>query len=258
VRGPARQNRVANRIGPRDGSLGFPPGAHTQTFREGYRMRYRDYAVVIETMERILGSSPGDPEIYRKYIANSPSDPDRGAGSPEREEEEVNSLPQVEEKGLTVFPRDGSGCLHMWDFQVKGYLKEAGNILKDQLRIRGLRDKVDNYVYVFPRRILFQRDGQLLTQPDGVFARPLRAMTMQGPRVSIAISEYVEPPIRLEFGIRLLEHKELNETVLQEILEFGQLKGLGQWRNGSWGRFRVLDFRELGPATVGEITRKAS
>lgn len=28
------------------------------------------------------------------------------------------------------------------------------------------------------------------------------------------------------------------EAVVMEWLDYGQLKGLGQWRNASWGRFR--------------------
>lgn len=219
-------------------------------------MRFRDYAITLEIVERLLGSSPADPQTYRDYVANCPHDATKGAGSPEREAEELASLPEESEKGVTVFPRDPEGRLHLWDYQVKGNLKESGNILKEQLGIKNLRDKLDNYVYVAPRRILLLRDGKPLTEPDGIFSRPLRAMTMQGPRVSIAQSEYLEPPLTLQFTIRLLEHKEIKPETLQEILAFGELKGLGQWRNGSFGRFRLLDFHEIGPGTVGEITRK--
>ena len=74
-----------------------------------------------------------------------------------------------------------------------GFLKESGNTLKDQLGIRNLRSKIDQYIYILPRRIHFAK------KPDGVLERPLRAMTMQGPRVALTRSDMVKAGTRLEF-----------------------------------------------------------
>ena len=71
-----------------------------------------------------------------------------------------------------------------------------------------------------------------------------RAMTMQGPRVSVSASEMISEGWELVFTISLLENpaspksKALTFDVIEEALNYGAFKGLGQWRNGQNGRFK--------------------
>jgi hypothetical protein len=72
--------------------------------------------------------------------------------------------------------------------------------------------------------------------------RSLRAMTAQGPRVSLAKSEVLPEGTTFSFTIEVLDNSPLKEEHIKEILSYGVLKGLGQWRNAGYGRFEVIEF----------------
>jgi hypothetical protein len=173
----------------------------------------------ITLMEKMLGTVPKNKDIFSRYIASERTG-----------EDEIANVPEGEESGYTGFFTKKNG-IYLYDYHIKGFLKEAGNILKDSLTLKNLKSKLDNYLFVFPREIFLQ------DAPDGVLERPLRAMTMQGPRVSLAKSDYVEAGLSFEITIKVLDHKEITQEVVEKLLDYGALKGLGQWRNGSWGRF---------------------
>ena len=65
--------------------------------------------------------------------------------------------------------------------------------------------------------------------------RPLRASTPQGERVSIAKSESVPAGSTVEFEVTCLDPS--LEGMVRECLDYGQLRGLGQWRNSGKGRY---------------------
>jgi hypothetical protein len=187
------------------------------------------FDISIELTEPMLGTVPKSKEIYEKFIeSKKPTS---------IEDVEVVSVEELEEKGWTGFHKDDNG-LFIYDYMVKGFIKYAGNVLKDELGIKNLKAKLTDYIFVFPRRIYLGK-----AEPDGVFERPLRAMTMQGPRVTLARSEYVAAGTKLSFQIGLLKHKELTIEKIMTIMDYGQLQGLGQFRNGGFGRF-VVDGRQ--------------
>lgn len=193
--------------------------------------RYR-----LKGLTRILGSQPADPEIRSSYIASK-------AASLERGEDETSRLPvDMDKKNLTVFLRD-RGCVCICDYVIKGFLKEAILTLKAQTGVSNGRSKIDNQVMITPAYLHFWRDGEECDVADGDFERPLRAMTMQGPRVSVTASEYLDAGWELEFTIHLLEDagttksKALTFEVIEQCLDYGAFKGLGQWRNAQNGRF---------------------
>jgi hypothetical protein len=204
-------------------------------------MVFTEYAVEIELIEALLGTVPKNPKVYAEYIASK-------APSPDLAEEEVsleNQRETIEKSGWTGFHEDSEG-LFLYNYQVLGFLKEAGQTLKEQLGIKNLRSKIDNFVYVNPRRI------RLAKEPSGVLERPIRCMTMQGPRVALTRSDYVPEGTRLAFSLVLLDNKEIKVETLTELLRFGQLKGLGQFRNGSYGRFEVVGFEGIAPKEIAK------
>jgi hypothetical protein len=69
--------------------------------------------------------------------------------------------------------------------------------------------------------------------------RPIRVMTMQGPRVSLKRSDLVNPPVRLSFTVTVLPlaRREITEDVLRQWFDYGQFAGISEWKNGSYGRF---------------------
>ena len=191
----------------------------------------------ITGLTRILGAQAANPNVRTEYIASK-------AASFAKGEEETAKLPEnIEEKGLTVFLRD-EGTLCLCDYVIKGFLKEALSALKSQIGIVAPASKVDNFVLITPAYLRFTRECEPITEPDLVFERPLRAMTMQGPRVSVSASETIERGWELTFTITLLENpsspksKALTFDVIEEALDYGAFKGLGQWRNGQNGRFK--------------------
>lgn len=195
----------------------------------------------IQMVEPLLGSSPESKRLYEAFIASKTNERN---GS----EEMDTLLEEGNAPGRTVFHRDEHG-LFLWDYQLKGFLKETANRFKDLYGIKAMRDKVESYVYVFPRRIrLLSSDGQPLTQPDGDLQRPIRAMTPQGPRVSLVASEQVPAGARMRFLVRIFGNgqrkafDEIRPDTVLGLLQFGETSGLGQWRSGGYGRFVVTRF----------------
>ena len=187
-------------------------------------------------LTRILGAQAANPKVRTEFIASK-------AASLKKGQEETDKLPEgFEEKGLTVFLRD-EGALCLSDYVIKGFLKEALGALKSQIGIAAHATKVDNYTLITPAYLRFTKGGEPVTQPDFIKERPLRAMTMQGPRVSVSASECIEPGWELTFTITLLDNpaspksRALTFEVIEEALDYGAFKGLGQWRNGQNGRF---------------------
>lgn len=191
---------------------------------------WEKYALSIELTEPLLGTVPKDPEVYAAYVKTKApvEDPD----------ETVVDMVEVEEKGWTTFYVDLEGDPVLMDYQIKGFIKESGNIIKEELKLKALRSHIDNEVFVYPRRIKLVK---LADMPEGrlnYLERPLRAMTQQGPRVTVVRSDFVpEGTIIEDLEIRVLKTSRVSEEVLRAILDYGAAKGLGQWRNGSYGRF---------------------
>jgi len=181
--------------------------------------------VRITLTEPLLGTVPKDQAVYSTYIASK-------APAPESGEEETSTVPvDLEARGWTGFHQDENG-IFIYDYLIKGFLKEAGNVLKDALKIKALKSKIENFVFVNPRRIYLGKE------PAGYIERPLRVQTPQGERSALARSDYVSAGTSFEIEIQLLPHKELTVDVILQILEYGQLKGLGQNRNSGYGRFK--------------------
>ena len=188
----------------------------------------------INFTEDILGSWPADPDVLTRFVSQK-------APSPWLEMEEGDALPKrTQDSGFTVFPQDEHG-IFLWNYHIKGFLKEAGNVLREHVGIKNLRSKVDNHIFVSPRKLYLHRGnngkaGRIL-EPDDVLERPLRAQTAQGPRITLVGSERVFAPCYLDATIETIPHKEFGISLVKDLLEYGKYKGIGQWRNASWGVF---------------------
>lgn len=197
--------------------------------------------IKITLIEEMLGTKAANKDVFADFIASKAPDDDL-------RKQELDTAEHREEAGTTVFHRDPqSGELILWDYQVKGFLKEAADIARqceeepaenaDGKRPRkkwgSARTKFDNMVFIFPRIIRLGKK-----EPDGICERPLRAQTMQGPRVSVARSELINAGTSFEVEIRLLSNSPISEAMVRQCLDYGALKGIGQWRNSGKGRFQ--------------------
>jgi hypothetical protein len=191
--------------------------------------------IKITLTEDMLGTASANPDIHKEYLASKSADA-------EKSEEELKALhaDALMEKSTTVFPRDADGTPILWDYQFKGFIKEAVGVLVDLLdketrigktKLTKFTHKriVDNFIFVSPRKLrLSEKVGTLCT-------RPLRADTMQGERVALASSETVPAGATFICEIRTL-NPQLDDLV-RKCLDYGALKGIGQWRNSGKGRF---------------------
>lgn len=186
----------------------------------------RGFKIVLIT--EMLGTAPMNPHIYDDYVASKrPVDVVATAET----EEESKYVENMDEKGLTGFRKDENG-LFIYDYMVKGFLKNAGNVLKDNIGIKALRSKIEDVVFISPRIIYLDKE-----KADGILERPLMANTPQGKRVALARSEYVNSGTKISFSISMFAHKEVTWSVIDTLMEYGQYLGLGQFRNGGYGRF---------------------
>ena len=185
--------------------------------------------------EELLGTVAGDPAVAETYIIDK-------AATPEQRAEEAATVPDVKEeieKATTRFHRTPEGNPFIYDYQIKGFFKDACSSLARadgtlSSKLRAYKKVIDGTIFVEPRQIMLKlpAGGEL-----GICQRPLRAQTAQGERIALARSETVPAGTRLAFTVVLLSDK--IEGLATEWFEYGTLRGLGQWRNSGKGRFQA-------------------
>ena len=197
----------------------------------------KELKVKLTLTEEALGMMPANTELHETYIASKAPD----AQSIEEEIAAVGAA-EVIEKTMTVFPRlDDGKTPFIWDYQIRGFFKDAIGMLRRLpdykcAKLKNYKKLVDGLLFVAERRIPINLSG-----PMGDCQRPLRAETLQGPRVALAHSESVPAGSWCEFTIQLLD--ETLEDAVRECLDYGRLRGLAQWRNSGKGRF---EWEEIG------------
>lgn len=191
--------------------------------------------VRITFTEELLGTANGDPAIHEEWIASKAPDA-------QSIEEEVAAIGVDEkiEKSMTVFPRNKDGKPILYNYQVRGYFKEAAGFLKKagigkSAKFAAHKKAVDGMIFVEPRMIELQ--GQM----NETCQRPLRGQTAQGERIALANSETMSAGTCIEFEVRCLDPKHIE--LVREWLDYGKYHGLGQWRNSGKGTFT---WEELG------------
>ncbi len=204
--------------------------------------------VKITFLEGILGTSSADPEIYTRFIGAKALD----AASVE-EEVEALGAESIVERGTTVFPRDDDGTPFLYDYQIKGFFKDACSMLSrlsekdpetgkkkkaknESGKLTAYKKVIDGLIFVEPRKIRLESPG-----PVTICQRPLRAQTAQGERVALSSSE--ELPAGTTVTMTIICMDDSHWAAVEEWLNYGIFRGIGQWRNSGKGRFawEVLD-----------------
>lgn len=197
----------------------------------------RAFDLKVKFVTPVLGSQPSR-DVASEFLARKYAEKHEGESAGREHsgslpEDEVRSLQEEVERGTTVFHRDGEGNPVLFDYQVKGFIKEAGRTFNGMGGVKNLRSKIDSYLFVRPRQI------KLVVPDEGMsyLERPLRAMTMQGERVALAKSELLPEGTYFYCELVLVEPGPITIEMVRELLGYGRLKGLGQWRNGGYGSF---------------------
>jgi len=151
----------------------------------------------------------------------------------------------VADKGMTVFPRNENGEPILYDYQIKGFFKDSCGMLSriggktetgkkkavnESGKLTAYKKVIDGLIFVQPRMIPIWVNGEI-----GECQRPLRAQTAQGERVSLANSEEIPAGSTCEFEVLCMDDS--HEKAVREWLDYGILRGIGQWRNSGKGRF---------------------
>ena len=203
-------------------------------------MKTKILKVKITFLEPVLGTWPSNQNVARDFIASK--SPDAATI-----EDEVAALgaDAVADKGMTVFPRNENGEPVLYDYQIKGFFKDSCGMLarvggktetgkkravNESGKLSAYKKVIDGLIFPQPRMIPIKVNGKI-----GDFQRPLRAQTAQGERVSLANSEEIPAGSTCEFEILLMD--ESLENAVLEWLDYGVLRGIGQWRNSGKGRF---------------------
>jgi len=185
--------------------------------------------VTITFVEELLGTAAADPKLHTEFIASKAPD------AKTREEEiAAHGAEEVEVRGMSVFPRE-KGAPFIWDYQIKGFMKDACGMLArvpdtKSGKLKAYRKVIDGTIFVNPRKIFIQAKGEV-----GDCQRPLRATGPQGERVALAHSETAPAGSKLTFEIELLDDRVW--PIVKEWLDYGKYRGIGQWRNSGKGRF---------------------
>lgn len=213
--------------------------------------------VKLTTIEGMLGTSPSNESVYRDFIGSKA--PDAASA-----EDEVAALgvDEVAQNGRTVFPRLEDGTPFMYDYQIKGFFKDACQMLarigaeKDPTtgkkkkasnesgKLTAYKKVIDGLIFVQPRKIPIVFDGEITD-----CQRPLRAQTMQGERVALSSSDEVPAGATLTFEVMCLDDS--HAAAVREWLDYGVLRGLGQWRNSGKGRYVWDELDENGSVVGG-------
>lgn len=214
--------------------------------------------VHIKFIESSLGTAPNDKEIYSKFIGSKAPD----AASLEEEIEAVGAA-EVIEKGTTVFPRLPDGTPFIWDYQIKGFFKDACGALRrltgkdeetgkkkkavnESSKLAAYKSVIDTLIFPEPRKIPIKVNGEM-----GICQRPLRAETMQGPRTALASSEEVPAGSEVWFNVICMSEDHVKAVV--EWLDYGYWRGFSQWRNSGKGRFVYEVLKKDGTPMFGNM-----
>lgn len=208
---------------------------------KGKEMTFR-----ITLNEEGLGMMPADPKVHEEFIASKAPD-----AQTLEEEVEAMGVEEVVEKQKTVFPKLEDGTPFVWDYQIKGFFKDALGMLRrmsgsESSKLKAYKRVVDGMVHIEPRKIpiTLPEGGKL-----GDCQRPLRASTAQGDRVALANSETIPAGSTFTFTINLLD--KTAEKALRECLDYAELRGFFQWRNSGKGTAYWEELDEHGNVIAG-------
>lgn len=198
-----------------------------------------EIALIVEELERMIGK-PFAEEDKAKLIAGTLDDL-------------KETFAELDMKGTTVFfkNKDVENRPMIGDHMIYGFLKAAsealvralppgtpkkqGTVLQSASYTQSI---INQHVRCDSQFITFDRDIARL--PNGTpdyDQRSIRAMTAQGPRISLMKSEQVPAGASISFVLKVIKNSPLDETSLRKMFDYGECTGLGQWRNSGRGSF---------------------
>ena len=207
-------------------------------------MKMYEMKVKVTFTDALLGTLPNNTDVFTDYILSKALEAGKTLTDDEiaaevaalKSEAEVNEeLAAQIEKGTTVFPRTSDGTPFIYDYQWRGFFKEACKFLKKvdgtlSSKEKAYKQKIDGMIFVKDRENPIEVNGEI-----GICERPLRASGPSGERVALSRSESVPEGSTCTFTVQTLVESDLK--LVKEWLDYGALHGTGQWRNAGRGRY---------------------
>lgn len=180
--------------------------------------------------DKLLGTLAGDPEIATEHILNKHPN-----GKPAQDEvESLETAAETLVKGSTVFHKMDDGTPLLYDYMIKGFFKDAASMLNRALpkdkQLKAHKKIIDGLIFPKPRQIKINLSGGIT-----ICERPLRGQTAQGERIALVRSEAAPAGSTIRFEIHCLDEKLFK--AIRSWLDYGEFRGMGQWRNSGKGRF---------------------
>ena len=185
--------------------------------------------------EEMLGMTASSPEVHEEFVASKAPD------APSMEEEVAAiGVDEVVQKGMNVFPRDKNGSPIIWNYQWKGYFKDACKALRKTLKatsskLSAHKQVISRNTFVRPRQIVLKlpEGGEM-----GSCQRALRGQTPQGETISLANSETVPAGTTCELEILHMPLAKISlDRCIREWLDYGEFGGFAGWRSSGKGVF---------------------
>lgn len=143
--------------------------------------------VKLTLIEQCLGTKPGNDELLRTHILKKSGDEEKIAEEMKAREEDVYTEEAVEKK-MTFFDKY-AGHPYIWDYMIKGFLKEAWKTVKGIKgskcsEFKAYKQKVDNAIFLAEedRKIFFKDEQGKLVEGSAMteLERSLRAQQWHG------------------------------------------------------------------------------
>lgn len=195
-----------------------------------------------EFIEPVLGSNPGSNQVATDYVSKLAPD-----AKSRKEEVELYGEEDVEDTLTTKFYQEeinGHKHYYLLTYQVEGFLKAAAEALKRAglTNIVAFKKTLNQTVFVsgkdsvspIERKIEIHRPAKTGIRTN---QRSLKASTPKGDRTALASSEEIAKGATFEIWVFILDKRVANFVL--SLMEYGELSGIGQWRNAGYGRFRT-------------------
>lgn len=207
-------------------------------------------------LEEALGMTPSSEEALQTFMEIRKKKLEKKWGSIEGKVAEemkiiqanIDSLKDENRKGLSIFPKDLEGNPIFWDYQIRGFFKDQFRALKDVQvdSFKGFKKTpavlVDRAIFVGPRIIKIQL-------PEGTeveeCTRILRTPKNNNPDIhqtAFKVSESVPAGSIIKFAINVIDESYVDHVMM--ALEYGAIRGFGEWRNSGKGIFRFEIYNE--------------
>ncbi|MGH6877047.1 MAG: hypothetical protein ACREHV_06655 [Rhizomicrobium sp.] len=203
---------------------------------------WRYWQLTVE-VDRLTGGIPANPKLLDAWLEAN------GAPAEARAEQAATQAQlqgQEVEEHTSAFARDAEGHPCYESRCMKAALKEAANILKEQIGVRNARSKLAEQVFVGPKLVPIHA-------PVKVEERVIHVMTRMGPRDSLKRYEFAEG-VPLQFDLKGLLGGAFGTEELTTLVEYLRDGGIGADRSQGSGTISAFELREgVVPEAEGTI-----